>query len=607
MDHRRASDAPRPMPKETLHKRSAAAIHRGAMSASVNILLLEDVVLTAEVVKGYLAAVSPKAQVKWVQTLAAALKELDAGSFDLVLSDLNLPDSTGMDTLDRVLAGTDGLVVVLTSEDESASHNAALDRGAYDFLHKSRLSKATLGQLIRLATIQAETFRILRQNIAELELRQRQLDNLSLYDSLTGAPNRSLLLERADRVIGETRQAGTKVPLLLADIDRFRAVNESLGRGAGDELLRQVATRLSQAIGRNEIGRTGADQFAVVLPVVRGRSEAARRARALLDECFGEAFSLGDHEVRVSARAGIALAPSDGTDAETALKHAEAALRSAKSGGESTVFYTPSLTTWTTERLALENKLRIALENEEFLLHYQPKIGVESGAIVGVEALIRWNSPELGLVPPMRFVPLLEETGLIAAVGAWVLRQALATQCRWAEMGLAAPRVAVNVSQIQLRNPDFVATIEDALRGRAWPTGFSPSLEVEVTEGLFMRDIESNIRKLGEIRNLGVGVAIDDFGTGYSSLAYLARAPIQSLKVDRAFVAGMLSDTPTMTLVQTIISLARALNLRVVAEGVDSEEQAKMLRLLRCDEMQGNFLGRPVPAAEIDGLLGRAR
>jgi diguanylate cyclase (GGDEF)-like protein len=580
----------RPVPAP---KASPAAIQRGAARAPVRILLLEDMMVTAEVVKGYLAAVAPAAEVEWAPTLGAALQQLAGGAFDLVLADLNLPDSTGFETLDRVLAATDRLVIVLTSEEEATFHDAALERGAYDFLHKSRLSKAALGQIVRLATIQAETFRTLRRNIAELELRQRQLDNLALYDPLTGLANRSLLIERVNRSIEAAARAGGKFPLVLADVERFRAVNESLGRQAGDALLRQAAARLARAAGRNDVGRVGPDQFALVLAAVPGRSAAARRLQALARECFGEPFEVDGRDLGASIKAGIALYPNDGADAETLIKHAEAALRKSKQAGEPFVFYTRALTARTAETLTLENKLRQALKNEEFVLYYQPKVDTVTRRIAGVEALIRWRSPELGLVPPMKFIPLMEETGMILEAGAWALRQADDDYRRWSALGIAAPRVAVNVSPIQLRKREFVATVEEALRHGAG--ALPPGLDLEVTESLVMQDIEGNIRKLERVRALGVSVAIDDFGTGYSSLAYLAKLPVQSLKIDRSFVITMLNDTATMTLVQMILSLARALNLKVVAEGVDSEEQAKMLGLLRCDELQGFLFSEPLP------------
>jgi EAL domain-containing protein (putative c-di-GMP-specific phosphodiesterase class I) len=251
------------------------------------------------------------------------------------------------------------------------------------------------------------------------------------------------------------------------------------------------------------------------------------------------------------------------------------------------------------ETLALENKLLLALDRGEFVLHYQPKTDLAERRIVGVEALIRWQSPELGLVPPMQFIPLMEETGLILEAGSWALEQAVRDYRRWTTVSLAAPRIAVNVSAVQLRRQDFVETVRKAIGNDATP----PGIDLEITESLIMEDIEGNIRKLKAVRDLGIDLAIDDFGTGYSSLAYLARLPVRSLKIDRSFIITMLEDANTMTLVSTIISLAHSLGLNVIAEGVDSEEQAKILHLLRCDQMQGFLISRPVPWEAMTELL----
>ncbi|MEW6688852.1 MAG: PAS domain S-box protein [Pseudomonadota bacterium] len=429
--------------------------------------------------------------------------------------------------------------------------------------------------------------------------KEEKLNYLALYDPLTGLANRALLAERLGQQIHDAGQAGVKFAIVSLDLERLTTINESLGRQVGDALLRQVAERLRRHAGPNAVARIMADQFVVVLPTVKGRSEAGRVAANGARACFAEPYRVEGNELKLAAKAGLALFPNDGVDAETLLANAEAALRKAKETGERQLFYTPDLTERTGATLTLENKLRRALENDEFVLHYQPKFDTESRRIAGLEALIRWQSPELGLVPPGRFIPLMEETGMILDVGAWALQRASLHYRRWTEAGLKPPRVAVNVSAIQLRQRDFVQAVEEAILEGVAPTG----IDLEITESLVMEDIEANIEKLKAARALGVGVAIDDFGTGYSSLAYLAKLPVQTLKIDRSFVISMLNDPDTMTLVQTIISLAHAMRLKVVAEGVDAEEQAKVLRLLRCDELQGYLLSKPLPHAEITALL----
>jgi EAL domain-containing protein (putative c-di-GMP-specific phosphodiesterase class I) len=312
----------------------------------------------------------------------------------------------------------------------------------------------------------------------------------------------------------------------------------------------------------------------------------------------GQPFMVGGTELRVTLTSGIAMFPNDGAVADALFKNAEAALKKAKAAGERYLFYTQKMTERVAEKLSLENKLRQAIENEEFVLHYQPKVDLGTRAIVGLEALIRWQSRELGLVAPLRFIPLLEETGMILQVGVWALNRAMLDHRRWSEQGLKPPRVAVNVSAIQLRQRDFMHVVEQVVSAGLAPT----ALDLEITESLIMEDIQGNIAKLKAVRDLGVNIAIDDFGTGYSSLSYQAKLPVSTLKIDRSFI-GDLEDPDATSLVSTIISLARTLRLRVVAEGVETEKQAKLLWLLRCDEAQGYLFSKPVPAAVLAGQL----
>ena len=294
-------------------------------------------------------------------------------------------------------------------------------------------------------------------------------------------------------------------------------------------------------------------------------------------------------------RAGIAAYPNDGLAADALFQNAEAALKKAKAGGEKYLFYTREMTDKVAERLSLENRLRTAVDKDEFVLHYQPKVELSSGRIVGVEALIRWQSAE-GLVPPAKFIPILEETGLIVQAGAWALRRALRDHRAWTAQGLAAPRIAVNVSAFQLRQRNFIDVLKQALEAAC-----APPLDLEITESLIMEDIDGTIAKLRSVRELGLSLAIDDFGTGYSSLSYLARLPVETLKIDRSFVNTMAGDADAATLVQTIITMAHSLRLEVVAEGVETEEQAALLRRLRC----GPDAGLPVQQAAPAGGAGR--
>jgi EAL domain-containing protein (putative c-di-GMP-specific phosphodiesterase class I) len=365
-----------------------------------------------------------------------------------------------------------------------------------------------------------------------------------------------------------------------------------------------VAERFSSCVGdSNAVGRISANHFAAVIEDVKHEGDVGRTVDQWWKHWLDAPFVVQGHEVRLSASAGIAMFPADGHDAAELSRHAEAALKNAKATGKKQLFYTRGLSEGIAERLALEQKLNRALENNEFVLHYQPKVDLISRELTGVEALIRWHSPEDGLVPPMKFIPVLEETGLIAQVGLWVVRQACLDRSQWLERRLKAPRVAVNVSTVQLRREDFIRTTANILK----MSGGEAGIDMEVTETMVMGDIDDSIAKLTILRDLGVRIAIDDFGTGYSSLAYLAKLPVGELKIDRSFISSMLDDSSAMTLVSTIISLAHALNLGVVAEGVETEEQAKILRLLRCDEMQGYLISKPLSFDQMSAYLGNSR
>jgi len=433
--------------------------------------------------------------------------------------------------------------------------------------------------------------------------KSERAEYLGLHDELTGLPNRRLFTERLGQFVRAAGQAQGKLVLAVLDLERLRSVNKSLGWHAGDTLLREVARRLTQAAGAAAAGRLGSDLFAVVLRSARDRADAERMLPTLLNRCFAEPYAVEDTELRLGAKAGLAIFPSDGLDAETLLVNAEAALRKAKTAGERLLFYTPELSENTGAWLPLESKLVRALERNEFALHYQPKLDAVTGVVVGLEALLRWQSPEFGAVPPAKFIPLMEETGMILEVGAWALRRAALDHRRWLEQGFAGLRVAVNVSEVQLRQRDFVQAMQQAICEGVDPSG----IDLEITESLVMRDVEENIRKLNEVRALGVQIAIDDFGTGYSSLGYLAKLPVQALKIDRSFISAMLKDPAAMTLVQTIISLCHTLGHKVIAEGVEEEQQAKYLRLLRCDEIQGYLISKPQPFDEMTRFLHAKR
>ncbi|HEY8710984.1 MAG TPA: EAL domain-containing protein, partial [Burkholderiaceae bacterium] len=423
--------------------------------------------------------------------------------------------------------------------------------------------------------------------------KQERLDYLAYYDVLTGLANRSLFLDRVAQYMRSAISGGHKLALFLIDLERFKNINDSLGRPAGDALLRQVAEWLTRNTGDvNLLARVGADHFAAVLPEVKQEGNVARLLEKTMAAFLEHPFRLNDAVFRIAFKVGVALFPDDGADADTLFKNAEAALKKAKASGEKYLFYTQKMTEAVAGKLILENQLRQALDNEEFVLHYQPKVNLLSGKLTGAEALIRWNDPRTGLVPPGRFIPILEETGLIYEVGRWALRKAIEDYLRWRAADLAAVRIAVNVSALQLLDRGFIAEIEQAIGIDACAAA---GLELEITESVIMEDVKHNIASLQAIRAMGVTIAIDDFGTGFSSLSYLAKLPVDTLKIDRSFVIGMTVSPEGLALVSTIITLAHSLKLKVVAEGVETEEQSGLLRLLNCDEMQGFLFSKPVP------------
>lgn len=447
-----------------------------------------------------------------------------------------------------------------------------------------------------------EEVQLLRELAGEISFalehltRAEHIDYLANYDPLTGLANRSLFAERVEQRLSEGIGPDQALVLVLLDLERLRRINETHGRAAGDELLRQAATRLRELNG--SASRIGANLFALLAVERNGAPEIARIVEALMAQWLGAPFEVSGQALRIGCRAGIATFPDDAGDGETLLRNAEAALRSAKQGMTRSAFYAPELNARAAEALAMESRLRHALDAGEFILHYQPKVNLGDGRVCGLEALIRWQDPQGGLVPPGKFIPILEESGLIDAVGQWALARALRDHQAWRDAGLDPPRVAVNVSALQFGQPEFVGLVTELVAGHG-----GEALELELTESLLMADVERSMQMLREIRALGVGLAIDDFGTGYCSLSYIAKLPITALKIDRDFVQALTEGPEGVAIVTSILALAKAIKVRVVAEGVETEEQAKLLRLLGCEEAQGFLFCRPVPADAIAGVL----
>ena len=438
-------------------------------------------------------------------------------------------------------------------------------------------------------------------DISHIKESEKQLQHLAHHDSLTGLPNRLLLLARLEHSLQHASRNGCHVAVMFLDLDHFKKINDSFGHPVGDQLLKMVATRLLSAVRKDDtVARLGGDELTVILGSLSDANYAATAAKSILER-LAKPFHLEGQDVFVSASIGISIYPQDGKDTTTLLKNADTAMYMAKHEGRRRYyFYSEDLTERAYEALTLESQLHRALEREELFLHYQPQVSLQDGRIVGVEALLRWQHPELGWVPPDRFIPLAEENGLIGPIGKWVLHTACGQAKAWQDQGLARVRMSVNLSGRQLAREDIVDEVGEALEA----TGLSPlCLELELTESSVMTQAGHTTTTLDALRALGTTIAIDDFGTGYSSLAYLKRFPVDRLKIDRSFVRDIPQDESDVALARAIVALAQSLDLKVVAEGVETEEQRELLKTIGCQEMQGFLFSRPRAANDLAKLL----
>ncbi len=429
---------------------------------------------------------------------------------------------------------------------------------------------------------------------------ERRIRELADFDPLTGLPNRRLLRDRFAQLLAAAEREESEIAVIFLDLDHFKRINDSLGHSVGDDLLCEVSGRLAAAVRRiDTLARLGGDEFIFALPGIHAAA-AAEVARRLLEVCITP-FVVGGHELTITPSLGISVFPQDGRDLETLLKNADAAMYKAKEVGRNTFqFYASEMNTATLERLLMESNLRRALNQKEFVLHYQPLVSLQSGLIIGVEALIRWRHPDLGMIMPDRFIHVAEETGLINSIGDWVLCEACRQAQSWCEAGLPALTMAVNVAPVQFRQAGFIEVVAGALAASGLEAG---RLELEVTERTVMHDADINLGTLSALHRMGVELSLDDFCTGYSSLAYLKRFPVGKLKIDRSFVNDLEVDSDYRAIASTIVSMGRNLRLTVLAEGVENFEQLALLRKMGCDMAQGFHFSRALPADEMARLL----
>jgi diguanylate cyclase (GGDEF)-like protein len=584
--------------------RAALGGPEGTFAALRNstVMMVDDDPMMLEVVQTFLEEAGYTSFVTTSQPLEA-LALIEQRQPDIVLLDLMMPKMNGFQILEALrehehLRYTP--VIMLTAESDPEARLKALELGATDFLTKP---------------VDPSELRLRLRNALAFKAYQ---DRLADFDALTGLLNRGKFREALNIALNVAQQTGRACALLHLDLDRFKQINDTLGHHLGDKLLCAVAQRLERALleaeatnwpGAREaeikitLARIAGNGFAALLPGLHSLAKVDKPtsvARRLL-AALGPPFMMDEHELFVTASIGLALSPGDGQDADMLLKNAEMAMYQAKQRGRhSYEFFSGEMNAHALERLTLENQLRRAVEREELVLYFQPKVDIATQRITGAEALVRWKHPELGMISPKKFIPIAEETGLIVEIGQWVLREACQQAHAWTTAGLPPLSIAVNVSSVQFNQRKVWHAVRGALERSGLPPG---RLVLELTESMVMVNAEASIEMLYELKEMGVKLALDDFGTGYSSLTYLSRFPLDELKIDRSFVTGLPVERDSIAIVSAILALARELELKVVAEGVENREQLQFLRSRQCQEYQGYLCSRPAPAEAFANLL----
>lgn len=556
-------------------------------AVGTSVLLLEDNPGDADLVNIYLSEVGAY-EITHVDRLDAALNQLREHSFDVVLSDLSLPDARGLDCVRRIqqMSPKSALIVLSGLEDDQVAMQA-MQLGAQDYLPKRQINEQSLHRAIRYAS--------------ERKRVERRLSQLAHFDQLTGLANRTTFRNRLDHVLARARRKQLEFAVMFLDLDRFKTVNDSLGHDAGDALLQQVSERLQRCVrDYDTVARLGGDEFAILLEDLSG-GEIPTVVAERITAAFGEPFFVAEAPLPVATSIGIAEFPGDASTADELMKCADMAMYSSK-GRERTTYSTfpPVKADWVAAA-DLQREVRQGLERQRYVLHYQPQIELGGNRVQGAEALLRLKRSDGTLIPPVEFIPILEDTGQILEVGEWVLREACQQAARWHEAGHVQTVVAVNLSARQFERPGLVATVENVLNETQLD---HQCLELEITEGLLMRDTGATNTSLSALKELGVRLAIDDFGTGYSSLAYLDRFEVDVLKIDRAFVKNITDGRNRGTIASAIVGLGHKVGLQVVAEGVETPSQLNFLRQEGCDSVQGYLLGRPAEHWEPNQPIG---
>jgi diguanylate cyclase (GGDEF)-like protein len=548
---------------------------------------------------------------------------LERHEIGVVISDQRMPEMSGVEFLTRVKELYPQTIrIALTGFADIDTVKEAINRGAiYKFLTKPWENDMLRADVLEafgrheltqqknalLQQIQSANELLAQLNIelaGAMEHKDSLIDHAVHHDPLTNLPNRLLFLDRLDQELTRAHRDKLQAAVLMLDLDRFKQINDSIGYQSGDQVLKLVADRLASHLRASDtVARIGGDEFAIVLTEIKEARYAGEVAQKILDSFTQEPFAYDDSEIYITASIGISVYPHDGLHTAVLLNNADAAMYHAKKASSSHyLYYAESMNASAMQRMKMETELRRALAHNEFVLYYQPKVDMENSRIIGMEALLRWQSPERGLVAPGEFIPLLEETGLIVQVGEWVLREACQQARTWRNAGFKDIHIAVNLSMMQFRQPDFVNKILGILE----EYGLDPALkmiELELTESMLMDNVQGTIEVLQKLHDAGIRFSIDDFGTGYSSLNYLKRFPISSLKIDQSFVRDLSVNHNDEAIVAAIIALGRSLGLRVIAEGVETETQLDKLRDKGCHEMQGFLFSRPVSYGAMTELL----
>jgi diguanylate cyclase (GGDEF)-like protein len=524
---------------------------------------------------------------------ALALQSINLASPDLILVDAGKPDPDGFEICRSLKLSTQYAeipIIFVSAVDDTAIKVTAFELGCVDYVTKPFAGDEILARI-------------------RYHLKQKHERDLlgfrAGHDALTGLPNRNLLIDRLQQAVSYAERYDRQVAVAYIDLDKFKFINDSLGHEAGDQLLVEVSQRLLSCVRESDtVARLGGDEFVVVL-YDQANEDITLHAMQRILQSIAEPIMINGGEVRTTCSIGFSFFPHDGRDVESLLKNADAAMYRAKELGRNNFqFFTAELTARINERVALEQSLRGALERNEFILHYQPKVDLRSGKVVGLEALIRWNHPSLGIVPPMRFIPLAEEIGLMQPIGLWVMRTACLQQKEWQQENASTLPIAINISSLQFLQKDFVGIVTMVLN----ETGVSPEcLELEISETLSMQDPQSTIRVLRELRALGVRLVVDDFGTGYTNLSFLKQFPLDNIKLHQSFVCDIERNPEDLAISDAVISMAHSLRLRVTAEGVESGSQLALLADRGCDEIQGNYFSAAVSGEQCTELLQEHR